>query len=54
MNRVTTAIHPESFAKFGDLPKYLRKRSHLPQDELGGAAGCNREQVIRLDKNQRM
>src|SRR5512143_2917388 len=54
MNRVTTAARPESFTTFGDLLKHVRKLSHLTQDELGRAVGYSREQINRLEKNQRL
>src|SRR5262245_55646963 len=45
---------PESFATFGDLLVYLRKRARLTQEELGRAVGYSRPQITLLEKNQRL
>jgi ATP/maltotriose-dependent transcriptional regulator MalT/DNA-binding XRE family transcriptional regulator len=39
---------------FGDLLKYLRRRARLTQDELSIAVGYSREQISRLEQNQRL
>ncbi len=44
----------DTFQTFGDLLVYLRKRAHLTQAELGRAVGYGREQIVRLEKNQRV
>ncbi len=44
----------ESFATFGELLTYLRKRAHLTQDELGRIVGYSRAHVARLESNQRL
>lgn len=38
---------------FGELLAYLRKRARLTQAELARAVGYSREQIVRLEKNQR-
>jgi predicted ATPase/transcriptional regulator with XRE-family HTH domain len=43
----------ESFATFGDLLKYLRKRARLTQRELAIAAGYSEAQISRLEQNLR-
>jgi transcriptional regulator with XRE-family HTH domain len=44
----------ESFATFGELLVYLRKRARLTQEELGCAVGYSRTQITLLEKNQRL
>jgi predicted ATPase/DNA-binding XRE family transcriptional regulator len=44
----------DSFQTFGELLTYLRKRARLTQDELARAVGYGREQIVRLEKNQRV
>ncbi len=39
---------------FGDALKYLRKRAHLTQDELGRSVGYSREQIARLENGSRL
>jgi predicted ATPase/DNA-binding XRE family transcriptional regulator len=43
----------ESFATFGDALKYLRRRARLTQTELAIAVGYSREQITKLENNQR-
>lgn len=43
----------ESFETFGEYLKYLRRRARLTQSELGRAVGYSREQIVRLEHNQR-
>ncbi len=45
---------PETLPTFGELLAYLRKRSRLTQEELARAVGYSREQIVRLEKNQRV
>src|SRR5512139_1417155 len=45
---------PQSFASFGDLLKYLRRRERLTQLELSIAVGYSEAQISRLEKNQRL
>jgi predicted ATPase/transcriptional regulator with XRE-family HTH domain len=42
-----------SFATFGDLLKYLRRRARLTQRELAITVGYSEGQINRLEKNQR-
>ncbi len=44
----------DSFASFGDLLKYLRRRERLTQLELSIAVGYSEAQISRLEKNQRL
>jgi predicted ATPase/DNA-binding XRE family transcriptional regulator len=44
----------DSFQTFGELLTYLRKRNRLTQAELARAVGYSREQIVRLEKNQRI
>jgi predicted ATPase/DNA-binding XRE family transcriptional regulator len=44
----------DSFQTFGELLTYLRKRARLTQAELARAVGYSREQIVRLEKNQRV
>lgn len=41
------------FASFGELLRFLRRRARLTQEELARAVGYSREQVTRLEANQR-
>jgi predicted ATPase/DNA-binding XRE family transcriptional regulator len=41
------------FTTFGDLLKYLRRRARLTQSELALAVGYSREQITKLENNQR-
>jgi predicted ATPase/DNA-binding XRE family transcriptional regulator len=43
-----------SFQTFGELLTHLRKRARLTQAELARAVGYSREQIVRLEKNQRV
>src|SRR5512139_944629 len=45
---------PQSFASFGDLLKYLRRRERLTQLELSISVGYSEAQISRLEKNQRL
>jgi non-specific serine/threonine protein kinase len=44
----------ESFITFGDMLKYLRRRARLTQSELAIAVGYSREQITKLENNQRL
>ncbi len=50
----TQSISPDTFATFGDLLKYLRRRERLTQMELSIAVGYSEAQISRLEKNQRL
>ncbi|HNC09482.1 MAG TPA: tetratricopeptide repeat protein [Anaerolineales bacterium] len=39
---------------FGDALRFLRKRAHLTQDELGRMVGYSREQIARLENGSRL
>jgi transcriptional regulator with XRE-family HTH domain/DNA-binding beta-propeller fold protein YncE len=47
-------LSADSFATFGDLLKYLRRRERLTQLELSIAVGYSEAQISRLEKNQRL
>src|SRR5579859_6902714 len=49
---VTLAL--DQFTTFGDLLKYLRRRSGLTQRELSIAVGYSVPQISRLEQNQRL
>jgi predicted ATPase/DNA-binding XRE family transcriptional regulator len=44
----------DSLQTFGELLTHLRKRAQLTQAELARAVGYSREQIVRLEKNQRV
>jgi predicted ATPase len=44
----------ESFVIFGDMLTYLRRRARLTQSELAIAVGYSREQITKLENNQRL
>src|SRR5262245_52669862 len=44
----------ESFVSFDDMLKYLRRRARLTQSELAIAVGYSREQITKLENNQRL
>jgi WD40 repeat protein len=48
------AIALERFTTFGDLLKYLRRRTGLTQRELSIAVGYSDAQISRLEQNQRL
>ena len=51
----TQSLAEQFFAEsFGGALKYLRKRSHLTQDELGRSVGYSREQIARLENGSRL
>jgi predicted ATPase/DNA-binding XRE family transcriptional regulator len=50
----SSQLAPVSFQTFGELLKYLRRRSRLTQGELALAVGYSREQITRLENNQRL
>lgn len=47
-------IAVEQFTTFGDLLKFLRRRTGLTQKELSIAVGYSEAQISRLEKNERM
>ncbi len=51
---IPAALHPGLPASFGAALRFLRKRAHLTQDELGLAVGYSREQVARLENESRL
>lgn len=54
MTALTGIMSPDSFATFGDLLRYLRRRARLTQLELSIAVGYSEGQISRLEKNQRL
>jgi predicted ATPase/transcriptional regulator with XRE-family HTH domain len=51
----TQSLADQLFAKsFSDALRYLRKRAHLTQDELGRSVGYSREQIARLENGSRL
>src|SRR5215217_2737993 len=44
----------DSLATFGDVLNYLRRRARLTQGELAIAVGYSREQITKLENNQRL
>src|SRR5262245_28730196 len=48
------AITPASFADFGSLLHFLRKRARLTQQDLAAATGYSLSQISRLEQNQRL
>lgn len=54
MAETSVAIALERFKTFGDLMKYLRRRSGLTQRELSIAVGYSVPQISRLEQNQRL
>jgi transcriptional regulator with XRE-family HTH domain len=53
MSRVPV-ITPASFADFGSLLHFLRKRARLTQQDLAVATGYSLSQICRLEQNQRL
>jgi ATP/maltotriose-dependent transcriptional regulator MalT len=47
-------VTPASFTVFGELLRYLRRRTYLTQRDLGIATGYSEAQISRLEKNQRL
>src|SRR3990172_1753589 len=54
MSALPSAIALKQFTTFGDLLKYLRRRSGLTQRELSIAVGYSDTQISRLEQNQRV
>jgi hypothetical protein len=50
----TPVITPASFADFGSLLHFLRKRARLTQHDLAAATGYSLSQISRLEQNQRL
>jgi predicted ATPase/DNA-binding XRE family transcriptional regulator len=51
---VSKSTTPDSFDNFGDLLKFLRRRSGLTQNELALAVGYHYTQLSKLEHNQRL
>ncbi|MBI5651807.1 MAG: PD40 domain-containing protein [Chloroflexi bacterium] len=54
MTMPSQSIALDSFATFGDLLKFLRRRARLTQLELSIAVGYSEAQISRLEKNLRL
>src|SRR4029450_10344129 len=50
----TVAFSLSSFATFGELLRYLRRRARLQQRDLAIAVGYSEGQICRLEQNQRL
>src|SRR5262245_1686537 len=50
----TAAVSLSSFATFGELLRYLRRRARLQQRDLAIAVGYSEGQICRLEQNQRL
>jgi len=50
----TDAFSLSSFATFGELLRYLRRRARLQQRDLAIAVGYSEGQICRLEQNQRL
>src|SRR5690349_653568 len=50
----TVAVSLASFASFGELLRYLRRRARLQQRDLAIAVGYSEGQICRLEQNQRL
>src|SRR6478672_3376214 len=50
----SAALDPDAFVHFGDLLRFLRRRAHLTQRDLGIAVGYNFAQICRLEQGQRL
>lgn len=49
----TLVFTPENFSTFGELLRFLRRKSGLTQRELAIAVGYSESQISRLEKNER-
>jgi len=49
----TLVFKPENFATFGELLRFLRRKSGLTQRELAIAVGYSESQISRLERNER-
>jgi WD40 repeat protein/transcriptional regulator with XRE-family HTH domain len=54
MSDVSISIALERFTTFGDLLKYLRRRTGVTQRELSIAVGYSDAQISRLEQNERL
>jgi len=54
MPSISISIALDHFTTFGDLLKYLRRRTGLTQRELSIAVGYSDTQISRLEQNERM
>src|SRR4051812_14380854 len=50
----TVAVSLSSFATFGELLRFLRRRARLQQRDLAIAVGYSEGQICRLEQNQRL
>jgi transcriptional regulator with XRE-family HTH domain len=50
----TSQLALERFTRFGDLLKFLRRRSGITQRELAARVGYSHAQISRLELNQRL
>ena len=50
----TSQLALERFTRFGDLLKFLRRRSGITQRELAMKVGYSHAQISRLELNQRL
>lgn len=48
------AASPVSFATFGEMLRYLRRRARLQQRDLSIAVGYSESQICRLEQNRRL
>ena len=53
-NKLPAALQAGLPPSFGAALRFLRKRAHLTQDELGLTVGYSREQVARLENESRL
>jgi len=54
MFNASISIALERFTTFGDLLKYLRRRTGMTQRELSIAVGYSDAQICRLEQNERL
>jgi len=54
MHNAAASISHDSFASFGELLLFLRRRARLKQRDLAIATGYSEAQISRLEKNQRL
>lgn len=54
MSASASLVALDKFSTFGDLLRYLRRRSGLTQRELSIAVGYSDAQISRLEQNQRL
>src|SRR6185295_18587469 len=49
----TLVFTPENFATFGELLRFLRRKSGLTQRKLAISVGYSESQISRLERNER-